>query len=90
MNIKLSQFGCSLSSRLKGREVFASIKSDIIPVEKIVLDFKEIEIMTLSFGTELFDSLSQNFTGEIEVVNTNDFINNIVSFCRNNIKEMAI
>jgi hypothetical protein len=90
MNIILSNFDCSLSSRLKGREVFGLIKSDIIIAKKIVLDFENIEIMTMSFGTELFDSLNESFQGEIEIINANDFIKGVINFCRNNVKEMAV
>jgi hypothetical protein len=90
MNIILSNFGCSLSSRLKGREVFGLIKSDIIIAKKIILDFENIEIMTMSFGTELFDSINEYSQAEIEIINANNFIKGVVNFCRNNVKEMAV
>ncbi len=89
MNVKLSAFGSSLSSRLKGREVFGSIKSEIINSKKIVLDFDKIEIMTMSFGTELFDSINEYSDCEIEIINSNHFLNGVIEFCRSNIKQLA-
>jgi hypothetical protein len=90
MKIKLSKFGCSLSSRLKGREVFELIKSDIIVAEKIILDFENIEIMTFSFGTELFNSISEYSEGQIEILNSNEFLKDVITFCRRQNKEMAV
>lgn len=89
MNIKLSNFGSSLSSRLQGREIFGSLKSEIIKAKKIVLDFGEIEIMTMSFGTELFDSINEFSDCEIEILNPNPFVNSVIVFCRGNLKQMA-
>ena len=89
MNIKLSNFGTSLSSRLKGREVFGAMKSEIIISKKIVLNFDEIEMMTMSFGTELFDSINEFSDCEIEIINSNQFLDNIIDFCRKNLKQMA-
>ncbi len=89
MIVKLSNFGHSLSSRLKSREVFNELKSEILVAEKIVLDFDEIQILTMSFGTELFDSINQISNCEIEIINSNKFLNNVIGFCRKNLKQLA-
>lgn len=89
MIVKFSNFGHSLSSRLKCREVFNEIKHDVLVAQKIILDFEEIEIMTMSFGTELFDSINQYSNCEIEIINSNKFLDNIISFCRKNMKQLA-
>jgi hypothetical protein len=89
MTIKLSNFELSLSSRLQSRGIFNALKSEIIDSKKIILDFDEIEIMTMSFGTELFDSINEYSDCEIEIVNANQFVNNVIDFCRSNLKQMA-
>lgn len=86
MNVSLSSFGSSLSSRLKGREVFNEIKSNLLLTNLIVLDFEGINLMTLSFGTELFDSINHHINGDVEVVNANESIVDIINFCRGNLK----
>ncbi|MGV8993138.1 MAG: hypothetical protein ACOH1O_03470 [Flavobacterium sp.] len=87
MIVNLSKFGPSLSSRLKGREIFSEIKSEMILSEKIILNFDKIEIMTLSFGTELFDSINQHSNCEIEIINSNNFVGGVIGFCRSNLKQ---
>lgn len=89
MIINLSKFGNSLSSRLQSREIFNEFKSEIIASKKITLDFDNIDIMTLSFGTELFDSINQYSNSKIEIINSNEFVNNIIIFCRKNLKKMV-
>ncbi|WP_281227680.1 STAS-like domain-containing protein [Flavobacterium aquiphilum] len=89
MIVKFSNFGHSLSSRLKGREVFNEIKPEVLIAEKIILDFAEIEIMTMSFGTELFDSINQYSNCEIEIINSNKFLDGVISFCKKNLKQLA-
>ena len=89
MIVNLSNFGHSLSSRLKGREVFNEIKSEIVVTKKLVLDFDGIEIMTMSFGTELFDSINQYSNCEIEIINSNRFLDSVISFCKKNLKQLA-
>lgn len=88
MIIKLSEFGNSLSSRLQSREIFNNFKSEIINSKKITLDFDSIDIMTMSFGTELFDNINEYSKCEIEIINSNEFVNDIIVFCRKNLKQM--
>ncbi|WP_417354722.1 STAS-like domain-containing protein [Flavobacterium sp.] len=86
MNVKMLSFGSSLSSRLKGREVFNIIKPDVLASDLLVLDFEGINLMTLSFGTELFDSLNYNGKENIEIINANQKIESIIKFCMTNLK----
>lgn len=90
MDVKLSNFGCSLSSRLKGREVFNSLKPEILLVsDKLILDFEGINGMTLSFCTELFDSINLHTKiNDIQVINADDFLKNIINFSRNHLKPL--
>jgi hypothetical protein len=89
MIVKLSNFGSSLSSRLQAREVFRSIKSEVICSKEIILDFEKIQIMTMSFGTELFDSINENSNCEVRIINSNEFLNSVIKFCRSKKKKVA-
>lgn len=86
MNVKLSSFGSSLNSRLKGREVFSILKSDIKIADSIILDFEGISFITLSFGTELFDSLNLIGKDDVKVINANKNVEGLIKFCRGNLK----
>lgn len=88
MLLKLENHGTILSSRLLGREIFSMIADDLKDCNSIILDFENVKIITLSFGTELIDSINkENPFTEIIILNENKFVNNILNFCLKNSKQ---
>ena len=85
VQIDLAQFGKNLGSRNLGESVFNEFKNELIVAEKVIVDFENVDKMTLSFGTELFDSI-YSLGKSIETVNANNFISRIIKFCLSNQK----
>ena len=90
MYLKMSDYGSSLSNRLKCRSIVSSIKGELFKSDSLTIDFKNIDFITASFGTELFDSIFGSIDDDkIKVVNVDHKIESIVSFCLRNIKEKS-
>ncbi len=85
LEINLSRYGHNLGSRMLGKKVFSDIKHDFLLTEELVLDFSNVDRITLSFGTELIDSIS-SFGISIKVKNCNSSVGKLLAFCLNNIK----
>lgn len=89
LNIKLSNYGVNLGARPLGALIIAELMDDIVKSDKVVLDFTDVKQMTLSFGTEVFDSLfsiNKNF----ETINENKFVKDVADFCKVNIKKKVL
>lgn len=87
----MSDYGNHLSNRLKCREIINSLKNELIVSKSVTIDFKGISLMTMSFGTELLDSISSVVDKDsINVLNTNGMVGSVVKFCLNNIKSKQL
>ena len=83
--IHLSSYGSHLGSRLLGRDIFAHFFDKINGAEFIVIDFMDVHQISLSFGTELFDSI-YTLHKPFKTVNENDFTKSITDFCKDQIR----
>lgn len=91
MYLKMSDYGNSLSNRLKCRSIINSLKGELISSDHLTIDFKDVVFLTASFGTELFDSVFGCIdNNKIEVINIDNEIESIISFCLRNVKEKEI
>ena len=74
VEIKLSEYGLNLGSRILGKKVIEDFESVIPSCETVILDFSNVKFMALSFATELIHYLQSidkqivytNATGLIE------------------------
>lgn len=87
--IKMSEFGSHLGSRLHARDIFDKIRIDVAMSSKVILDFSGIKQVTLSFCTEIFDSLS-SMDKDFDTVNENEFVKNVTDFCKRNPKDKKL
>lgn len=88
MFLSLYHHGTFLSSRLMGRNIFSLIENEVKISKSITLDFMNVKNMTMSFGTELIDSIKKaNAYIEINIINASDFVRNIINFCLANSKQ---
>lgn len=85
--INFKDYGSSLVSRLHGREIFKMNHGVITNSKIIVLDFDGVNMITLSFATEFFDSLFFEYKNCFEIKNANDYIQNAINFALNNAKK---
>lgn len=91
MLLKMHDHGAYLNSRLLGRALFSEIENEVKISKTITLDFLNVDGITLSFGTELFDNIkSVNPDIKIDIYNANNFVTQIIKFCLNNIKPKAV
>ena len=83
----MSNYGLHLSNRLKCREIMSSLKSELIISKSVTIDFSGVTMMTMSFGTELFDTIHSIFDkDQINILNTTGIVKSVTSFCLNNVK----
>jgi hypothetical protein len=84
--INLSDYDLYLNSRLLGREIINEHKSDIICAEKIIINFNNVKEITLSFTTEILDSL-HTLNNNFEIINVDSKLSNLIRFCISNLKQ---
>jgi anti-anti-sigma regulatory factor len=90
LHIQLSKYSQNLGSRMLGKQVLDDINGQIGANSKIVLDFKAVRFMSLSFATELIDNLQQQFKEEdIIFIEANSFINSQINFILKTNKQSA-
>ena len=81
LHIELSKYSLNLGSRMLGRQVLDDINGQIGSYSKIVLDFKNVRFMSLSFATELIDALQFHFKEEnMDFIDANSFIKSQINF----------
>lgn len=81
LHIQLSKYGQNLGSRMLGKQVLDDIGGQIGAYSKIVLDFKAVRFMSLSFATELIDALQRHFKEEdIVFTEANSFVKTQINF----------
>lgn len=77
MIVKLSEFGKSLGSRVLGKEVSNMI--DFEKEEEIILDFRDVKMVTSSFADEVIGKncaklCLHNFFKKVQIINTSEQI----------------
>ena len=81
LHIQLSKYGQNLGSRMLGKQVLDDISEQIGTYSKIVLDFQAVRFMSLSFATELIDTLQHHFKEEdIVFTEANSFVKTQINF----------
>lgn len=91
MHLKLSKYGKHLGNRLECREILSSLKNELIFSNMVIIDFSDVSLITMSFGTELFDTIySIKNREEIKIINTSKLVEGVVAFCLKNKKEKVI
>lgn len=81
IKVKLSKYGQNLGSRLLGRQVFSDINDQLVANSTVILDFEDVRFTSLSFITELIDSLQLLLKEEgLSIIGTNSFIQSQVNF----------
>ena len=61
MNLKMNKFGKTLGLRLIGKEICQQIIPVISREEKIILDFKGVDMLTDSCADEIFTTLIHQY-----------------------------
>jgi hypothetical protein len=80
-SIVLLEYGQNLGSRLLGRSIIKELSTNLYNSDLIVLDFSNVRFMSVSFATEIFPSLVNDYQiKEIEIYNASDFIKRQIDF----------
>lgn len=75
MIIDLKKFGTTLVSRPSGKEAwlaFQPVLNEIPPMEKIIVDFDGVVVLTPSWADEFLTPLRANFKEKVELMNINN------------------
>ena len=75
MKIELRKFGTILVSRPSGKEAwlaFQPVLKETQPVEKIIVDFAEVVVLTPSWADEFLTPLKNKFKNNVELINTDN------------------
>ena len=73
MRIEMSKIGTKLDSRPNGREASLALQPTVRSLkegESLILDFKNVELLTPSFADEFVTPLIETYGGRIELQNT--------------------
>lgn len=78
MIVRLKEFGTSLGSRVLGKEVSSMI--DFEKEEEIILDFRDVKMVTSSFADEVVGKNCatlglHNFFKKVQIVNSSEQLN---------------
>jgi anti-anti-sigma regulatory factor len=89
ITIQLSKYSQNLGSRMLGKQVLDDISGQIGGSSKVILDFKAVRFMSLSFATELIDTLQRHFKeDDIIFTDTNSFVRTQINFVLKTNKEL--
>ncbi len=75
MIIEIKKFGTTLVSRPSGKEAwlaFQPILIDVSDTEEVVVDFKDVLVLTPSWADEFLTPLRSRFSDKVKLVNTNN------------------
>ena len=75
MKIELKKFGTILVSRPAGKEAwlaFQPVLKETQLVEKIIVDFAEVVVLTPSWADEFLTPLKNKFKNNVELINTDN------------------
>jgi len=75
MVIKINKFGSILVSRPAGKEAYLAYSPtlrQINNIEKIVVDFEGVEVLTPSWADEFITPLLEQFTNRVSLINTDN------------------
>lgn len=88
--INFSKYGSGLASRLQSRQIFLENECIIKKSDSLILDFENINMITLSFATEFFDNLKKiNKDNQVQILNLKGLSKDIIYFAMNNTKEIV-
>lgn len=72
MTIDLKKFGTMLVSRPSGKEAWLAFQptlKDVPDTEEIIVDFKEVLVLTPSWADEFLTPLRSRFDGRVKLLN---------------------
>lgn len=72
MTIDLKKFGTTLLSRPAGKEAwlaFQPVLKEIAPNEKIIVDFKDVVVLTPSWADEFLTPLRKHYKERVTLIN---------------------
>lgn len=75
MIIDLKKFGTTLVSRPSGKEAwlaFQPVLNETPPMEKIIVDFDGVVVLTPSWADEFLTPLQADFKEKVELININN------------------
>ncbi len=75
MIIELKKFGTTLISRPSGKEAwlaFQPVLKDISNAEEIVVDFKDVFVLTPSWADEFLTPIRARFGNKLKLINTDN------------------
>lgn len=88
--ICFKNYGSGMASRLLSRQIFSENEERIKNSDSLILDFENINMITLSFATEFFDSLKRiGKNKNLQVLNLSGLSKDVVHFAMNNTKELV-
>ena len=75
MIIEVKKFGTTLVSRPSGKEAwlaFGPVLKDVSNTEEIIVDFKDVAVLTPSWADEFLTPLRTRFGDRVKLVNTDN------------------
>lgn len=73
MTIEIKKFGTTLVSRPSGKEAWLAFQptlKDLPDTEEILVDFKDVLVLTPSWADEFLTSLHNRFGDKVRLINT--------------------
>lgn len=89
MEVLLSKYGESFISRLQGKDLLCILLPEINEKENLILNFERVNNISISFATELIDSLNSKCES-IHIINANQYINTILDFAIANVRPVKV
>lgn len=75
MIIEVKKFGNTLVSRPAGKEAWLAFQptlTDVSDTEEVLVDFKDVLVLTPSWADEFLTPLCSRFTGRVKLINTDN------------------
>jgi hypothetical protein len=73
--IELKKFGTTLVSRPSGKEAWLAFQStlkDVLDTEEVIVDFKDVLVLTPSWADEFLTPLRSRFSDKVKLINTDN------------------
>ena len=75
MIIELKKFGTTLVSRPSGKEAWLAFQptlKDVVDTENVIIDFKEVLVLTPSWADEFLTPLLSRFKDKVTLIHTDN------------------
>lgn len=75
MIIELKKFGTTLVSRPSGKEAWLAFQptlKDVLDREEVIVDFKDVLVLTPSWADEFLTPLRNRFNSMVKLINTDN------------------